>query len=67
MSDSHSFPFLSPSVIRKGIVCLDLIQVSTLINLTSYDAVTSHRVTACAHGGKLSGTSLQADDLYDIQ
>ena len=67
MSYSHSFPFLPPGVIRKGIACLDLIQVSLLINLTSYDAVTSQRVTACAHGGKLRGTSLQADVLCDIQ
>jgi len=67
MSDSHSFPFLPPSVIRKGIACLDLIQVSPLINLTSYDAVTSQRVTACAHGGKLRRTSLQAGVLYDFQ
>jgi len=67
MSDRHSFPFLLPSVIRKGIACLDLIQVSPLINLTSYDAATSQRVSACAHGGKLRGTSLQADVLHDIQ
>jgi len=67
MSDRHSLPFLPPSVIRKGIARLDLIQVSPLINLTSYDAVTSKRVTACAYGGKLRGTSLQADVLHDIQ
>jgi len=67
MSDRHSFPFLPPSVIRKGIACLDLIQVASLINLTSYDAVTSQSVIACAHSGKLRKTTLQADVLCDIQ
>jgi hypothetical protein len=67
MLDEHSLPFLPPSVIRKGITCLELIQVSPLINLTSYDAVTSQRVSVCAYGGKLRGTSLQADVLHDIR
>jgi len=65
MSHRHSSPFLPSSVIRKGIACLDLIQVSSLINLTSYDAATSQRLIACARGGKLRGTNLQADVLHD--